>query len=403
MTDSENGEEAAQPHLTWDWLVQRHPNCEHLEQDRIYALPKKLIRCLQMAVPGLFTNKDIAFENDLREYGTSAFVNRKPVLFEMLDSHFLYAHLFSEDTREVFPDQSEFAPEAIIDLDERIRKAQTQQARDVFTADKHSADVRCGERAYKLRMQEEIRIRLLGYTGWLVTSPQYCLDVIRLKALRGVNGPPSLDDEATTSESNQHSQYCISFRALLAKWALSSMATWEIPIPLMPSLFPGDPVPTNGIAPSGVSMFLPWPFFVDQTFQYRDLFEFYRDRNHLSHFDDWLNNQNSFGPDRCARLMEMFVYIELALKPRYGKRLKRKTEQIDRAFATFWDVDDADPLDIESKIDSVKRIRLELNRRLRTCSEAIDEFAENGSEDQGEFEARTYFAEGESPELPESE
>lgn len=146
-------------------------------------------------------------------------------------------------------------------------------------------------------------------------------------------------------------------------------------------------------------MFLPWPLFIDQMIQYRQLVEFYQARNNLSHLADWLTAKNRWGYARFARLMEMFVYLELALKQRYPERVKGRLEQIDLTFAKYWEVGRASSAKMEAQLDSVRKIRQKLGQRLRQCDRALNDHSEQVADDNEILSAKEFFEAGPPPDI----
>ena len=84
----------------------------------------------------------------------------------------------------------------------------------------------------------------------------------------------------------------------------------------------------------------------------------------LNHLSPWIERKpKNFGLDRYAVMLQLFVYLELALKARYRTKVYGKIPDLDHAFGRF--IRGADDEDEPS--DSIKKIRQFMQRRLKEC------------------------------------
>ena len=93
----------------------------------------------------------------------------------------------------------------------------------------------------------------------------------------------------------------------------------------------------------------------------------------LNHLDDWFEvSAKKWGFDRYAKLLELYVYRDLALMRRYPSRLSGKTELLDQAFSAYWGGAADVPEDALRGVESVRKLRLHMERRLRECTTAVN-------------------------------
>lgn len=377
-SDTQSGDDSA-----WTLFAKKCPRSKHLTQPVLYAMPKRFVDILCRTVPKLLTKQDIAFEHALREYGGTAFVHQQSRFSKVLDRHYLFSKGPIDPSLEYCPNFDEFCPELIPVLSQEVGISHADQVQDLLSAGRFDPATLEHERKLKRRVDDDVRLILKAYVAWMVTHPEYWIDALRLRAVHGgkrvlpeqLPGPALRDRSRNRSRSRAWKQYQIESDSFLTKWALSGMTTVHLPEPLEPGLFPDATVLQNGLSATGASMYLPWSLMADLAFKFRDLSDFYRQRNDLSHLQEWLEGEKNWGPLRYARMLDLYVYLELALKQRYPERVDRRIEQIDRAFAAYWLPKGTDPAKIDKTLETVKDIRQKMAKRLRTCQQKIDEHA----------------------------
>ena len=88
----------------------------------------------------------------------------------------------------------------------------------------------------------------------------------------------------------------------------------------------------------------------------------------LAHLDGWLRGPQArqWGFARYAVMLQLYVWLELALRRRYPDSLDRQVVRVDRAFARFSlgknESVARDRLDRQS--DAVRKIRVRMDERL---------------------------------------
>jgi hypothetical protein len=157
---------------------------------------------------------------------------------------------------------------------------------------------------------------------------------------------------------------------LQSRWGLASFTTFAIPAPLRPGIWTGDRFDPGTIVPDGLSLFLPWPMLVDGWITVQRLIELHRTKTDSNHLAEWLEDSNALGVRRCARMLELFVYSELALSSRYAEAMRGQSAPLNRAFAAYFEGVARRRVDDDRGVESVRKLRQILHRRLKACEEA---------------------------------
>ena len=162
----------------------------------------------------------------------------------------------------------------------------------------------------------------------------------------------------------------------LRRWSLARLQTWDLPIPVAADTLmtrsPATPsLGATGVIdrqndPPGLSLFLPWWLFVDRDFAISQFKDYHAARLDLTRFDSWLEpkKKDRFGHARYEMLLDIHVYLNLALKVRYPDKIHGKVGALDEAFVSWFKTRKPNPI---SKLgeESVKRIRIYGARLMR--------------------------------------
>ena len=162
--------------------------------------------------------------------------------------------------------------------------------------------------------------------------------------------PPAVEDR----------EFYDDYLTVYQHWGLERLVSWELPVPLKPELVQPSLYHLTDLVSAGVLVFAPWYLLRDKTINLHVLANRKSVLSSTSHLKQWLGRKtDQWGHDRYARMLKLYVYLELALKARYGDRLRRQLDALDGAFAGFIY---GDPVRAS---DSVKKMRRELSRRLK--------------------------------------
>lgn len=367
-------------HADWLALEKSFPGDSPLNATVEYALPKKLLRAIEQLK--LLSKDEIKFENELRSRGRSGFWHRSSFACEILDT--------DERLREEC--QSSDLDRRQHDVDRKIQELlegeylRTGEDRDEIRKHANKA-VQIAELTLRLRQ---------GFVGWLVTCPQFRREMAALEKrwsdnIRPLGQLPILTDlangsaldalwgrEKPTTKSPRRSPRSAIAQAVAAKadrllqrWGLERLCTWELPIPAAPALTTFNQLGAASLS-TGMSLFVPWYLLRHRSLTIYDLTDLNCFGTPLNHLEDWFaGSGKKWGADRYAKLLELYVYRDLALIRRYPSRLSGKTEVLDQAFSAYW----SGTFDVPEKalrgVESVRKLRLHMDRRLRECVTAV--------------------------------
>lgn len=95
---------------------------------------------------------------------------------------------------------------------------------------------------------------------------------------------------------------------------------------------------------------------------------FHRRSNGLNHVSEWIDGgPKKWGYDRFGKMLELYVYRKLVLEVRYPDHLSGKSQRVDRAFAAYWANASVRSMATDRQMDSVIKLRRQLNNRLGKC------------------------------------
>jgi hypothetical protein len=352
------------------WLQIQEEFAGHsaLQEATLYALPIRLINQIKILMPGMLTADDIHFESRLREIGGSGFCNQRAFASEVLDpihmsdlSADLYGDYFSTTIK-----RSQFG------LHKRNHSFNIHNEGNPLGNDVMDERRRVQRESLIQRFAERNR----AYAGWLVTHPQFRMESAQLKSawnlrpsLRGTL--PDADvlrkpaPRVAMSELSPIAEVRGHVKQFLKRWNVVRFDTWELPVPISAVFLSDDELPRNELKSNGVSIFIPWSIMIDKDLKLDDVINYHRTRHDLRHLDGWLEGISSdkWGVARSSKLMQLYVYLELALKRRYPLKVKGHLDSIDRAFRAYWSNVPAKTQAIEDPVAESK-IRQELGKRL---------------------------------------
>jgi hypothetical protein len=172
--------------------------------------------------------------------------------------------------------------------------------------------------------------------------------------------------EAPREPKEDDKEFYSAYVAFCQHWCLDGLATWELPIPIESELLS----PSFNYAPAaseaGIMAFVPWYLLRAKDISLYDIAVHKRLLDPQNHLGKWLDRKTErYGERRFARVLTLYVYLELCLKTRYSGRLKNNIERLDHAFGAFLCEDAHDDDDFARTAESIKKDREKLNTWLR--------------------------------------
>lgn len=350
------------------WLAfsKKHPGNSLLELDTLCALPEPLIDIILSEMPGFFCQEEEAFERDLARAPGDGFFLRHPFGYPPTDRPSLADAADGEGRERVQRWKA---------ADQRIRQMLVedlqQQGRHPLRIQEHFAT--------KKKIQEKIEARKWGYAGWLVTNPKFQEEWRAVRAnweplIREIGGFPTYPADFLGHSPvvpKPLREFYDSYTQFYQRWCIHTFVTWDLPIPMWAGIATPVFYPLAQVSDAGLSLFAPWYLLRDQTFKLQDLAKHERFAKGPDHLQGWFRrDRNKWGHDRQGTMLKVYFYLEHCLKRRYPDQLNRHIDKLDHCVSRFLYQKPGQGDAPVEKAETIKRIRLELARRLKECSES---------------------------------
>ncbi|AMV17427.1 hypothetical protein [Planctomyces sp. SH-PL14] len=352
----------------WQKLNDEFAGDPRLAIDPLFALPKELLTAIEAHCPGLLPPSDFRFERRLRELSATGFYRQQTVFSDVLDGHDWGTN--------------EYELEAVGDWQQRVLADQDRDFREVLSTDAFTEALAAQRYAIRHSIESRVRERLLGYSGWLVTHPEYWREVILFQLAHYAVMPEygecspqfAVGAKFQGRRRNKNVERAkAELQALFDRWCLSGCCTFHVPEPTRAGMMVGDTIQSPGIRSDGITLFLPWPLLADRSFTVAELFEFHRKKTDLRHLDEWFGKSSKLSYIRYGRMLQLYVYLHLALKQRYRDRLRGSMDDVEVAFAAFWEPTEKSKSALSKGAESVRKLRQALNRRRKACQGVEDQ------------------------------
>lgn len=353
-----------EPTNDWRWkeLADAHPHRQELNASAIYALPPPLIKAIRKELPDFFDEDDMRFEQDLVRLGGGGFFHRRPIVYPLLPDPKL-----SETEASRWQELSERTERSGREIEQMLLREKEADGWSVTQIDSYAQD----ERAFNERLEE----RQWGYIGWLVTDARFrrTRDQLRTRWATTIENrgrfpeiPRSWLGERPPAVPESERELYDDFHSFYRNWGLDRLVTWELPIPMTAGLNQSSLYFSPSVTDAGCMMFVPWYLFRDRDLKLREVAEHQREFHAPKHLQDWLSGKpQKWGFDRFAKMLQLYMYLELALKSRYSERLRGCTEPLQYALGGFLYQEERTSSTGFTGFENVKKIRQEMNRRLR--------------------------------------
>jgi hypothetical protein len=355
------------PKTGWQQLTESFPDHPALESETIYALPTELLAAIDVEVSGFFSEEDRQFEQALTRLGGHGFFLQEPFGFTLLDKQKSLA-VEDQSGEAIDPEKEEERWEK---TDKKLRDMLTE----MMTSDGRTKEEIKRYFAQGPEFEKRMRVKRDGYAGWLVTDPRFRSErdefcqlwrdhILQFGTLPTV--PISLMGEAPPKLPKRERRFYSDYMSFYRRWGLESLATWQLPVPMRAEFLGFSHYDLKSVREAGVNVFVPYHLLRDRSLTLYDVAEHRQLLQPTDHLQDWFGVQsNNWGPDRYAVMYQLYVFLELALRRRYGDRLRGKTMMLDQAFARCQEGLHADSRDVDATAESVKKIRLNMQKRLR--------------------------------------
>ncbi|SFH92462.1 hypothetical protein [Planctomicrobium piriforme] len=340
---------------------QRFDGHQSLQSEAVYSLPSAFLKELKAAAPNFFSKAELNFESSLSQLSATGIFHGQPFSYSLLR----HRH-----------------PAIVTELTARNQKvgAELNALIDDIRRDDGISEGRLEQFSKQEKeLQMKLSRRARGYVGWLVTNPDFRIgcEVLRRTWPPKENSsshfpeiPRSAFGVRLKLDDDSNKERYADFMKFYGSWILQRMETWDLPLPLDPGL--GRPTldqPSPYGSDTGIWMFIPWYLLIDKDLKVNDL-----TRRQASLWNSpakkWLDQsaRRKFGVDRYARILEIYVYVELALRARYGAELRGNAGNVDLAFARFWNATETSgERGLTVDPEPQRKLREKMDRDLRSC------------------------------------
>ena len=254
-------------------------------------------------------------------------------------------------------------------IDKKIRDMEAiELAKEGRTADQISAFF-----ADRDALQAKIAARGVGYCGWLSTHAQFRRDRDafrdkwgeKISALGRFPTYPVIDlagKEPVIAKADR--EYYVDYLCFYRRWCIHTLATWDLPVPMRDDIMTSSMYSPSSLDDAGITMFVPWHLLRNKDITLRDIANLRGVPNTLR---PWVDGKpKNWGPLRSTLLLEIFFYLELALRQRYSDQLSNNWSRIEDALSRYFQARRRVTFsETDSFSESIKKARQELYRRLK--------------------------------------
>ncbi len=356
-----------------EFLANKFPNRPEPKSDTLIALPLRLIDLIQKRAPTLWTSEDVRFERTLRERVGSGICRNVIFVTEFAG----YPDEAGSERQSDAVDKRYHKSQKSISAKERerLRKGGWSEARIDLLQRQQDA------------FAQKIRDLTKGYLGWLVTEPGFRLELVlfldehkawicnegRFPEIPQWFFTERVSPSCSTTEAANEESFASMF---LQRWGLETLLTPDLPYPIRPQLGGAGLYDLYKLSEiGGLVLYVPWYLFHDQSLTLRDILNRRTTENKPNHLDEWLKKQpDRWGYSRYVAMFDIYVFWLLGLQARYGQRLDGHVRRLEESFAVYLDPTRTSPLEIDKGAEVVRKIRLQMLKRLRKCQQVIDDF-----------------------------
>lgn len=339
----------------WHQLSKQFPGRLSDADETVYSLTEPLIRAIECECPGLLARNDLEFELALRRVAGDG---------------------FSRGVKFVFPLLADYGGSAL-----PPRRPGLPTEEDLLASEGLNATQIARALASRARFSAALHERQAGYAGWLATNAEFRDEVAQIQASLAEaivewGGIPRLPVEVLgrmffspqREYLGQHGQ----LMQWYGRWNIEQLATWELPLPTTSGLQDVTIYSPDAVASGGLMLFVPWYLLRDKSLTIADVGAARHVAERHPQLAEWFRRgPQSLAYDRYAQMLVLYVYLELALRRRYGERLMGWSDSLDRAFARLLLAKSGSPLTVplnkvESRVQSVRKLRQKMQQRLGT-------------------------------------
>jgi hypothetical protein len=207
-----------------------------------------------------------------------------------------------------------------------------------------------------------MRARQRAYVAWLVCNQTFRRERDQLREDYGsvynmgrFPREPTIDLAGWSESSDPPAK---AYVTLYRRWGLSTLTTWDLPLPLEVERRDASSRLTVNTPGPGLTLFVPWYALRDRQLDLHAMAGQALQSPDLSHLTEWFKVK-ARGDDRLGYIRLGYQYriyrnLVLALRPRYKTRLRKQMETIDKAFASF----------VKRDVETIRKVRQDLTNKI---------------------------------------
>jgi len=387
----------------WTAFAQRHRGHPFLNEDPLYALTEPVIDALVEEVPSFFESELEWFERDLARTACHGFFLRRviggadslpPEPIELLSDHRprrgtqsgfetrlrkragLTLETFMEETYQpIEPSFGRLAPFLRFEWQNDEKSDGILRGMSELLAEmRQSSGAIDPVDVQTIRKQWDQELQLThsrpeAYAGWLVTNRDFVGEVSAMRskwgrAIERRGSFPTGPHDAVASDAvirqSPRLRFADAWSDFYRRWGLEQMLTWELALPMIPSIGSVFPMDFRHLTGAGLTLFIPWYLSRGGELDLREVARRLKLEMAPLHLQEWIHKDSKGADDQSGDLTYQRVYWvyrshQLVLSRRYSAACKRHVEQVDRALGTLMGRGE----------DLVKKLRLRLRRELQ--------------------------------------
>jgi hypothetical protein len=398
----------APPDEVWEAFARRYAGHPFLQLNPLYALTEPVIDALSEGVPGFFTGDQEWFERDLARATRQGFCLHRVIgggdslrarqseprlLFDSRPKR-IHQPGFGERLRKrpgltvgEFIDQVSWPIEESygrlapplredwldVEKDGGVLHALRDLLGRLWRSSGHGDSVEI--QAVQAQWDEEQKVRCArseAYAGWLIANRQFTAELLELRQAWESEverqgefplGPRMEDLASSRRQGASRAGFAETWHTFYRRWGLDRMLTWELPLPMTPSL---ENIELEGVwqvANAGVLLFVPWYLLRGGQFDLQQVARRIKFESAPEHLREWIAKRAPRGEDKKGDLTYQYLFwiyrcYELVLYRRYRSAFESRVEQVDRALGKV----------MRRGEDLVKKLRLRLKKALSLVS-----------------------------------
>lgn len=331
--------------VAWKKLVDGCLGYPIPDLDPLYALPLGLIDTVCEKAPDFWTKEEIRFETKLSLTSGGVFVGKRPYR-----SSSFRKFLLSDEFEESLSQEQETRKEL---KKTRIEAVRLEREKELVAAGLKPQKV-VALQQLDGEFANEGRIARVAFAGWLISNPTFLTELAGLRQ----DAPESVGKQNRfpilrlgnqayyeficrhargiwMPSDDREQEFHDRCQQFFRRWCLESIFNWDVPTPMRPSIGSNPPYDLSDGSEVGANVFIPWFALKKRATAIKDLLQIPVAEQLGGHLAPFLKKAAEVRT-RVDRPFRLFVFHELAIRRRYGARLAKSPQVLDRAYMKYF-------------------------------------------------------------------